>query len=316
MPTKSKPALAVGQKAADNLTSVLAVDLVKEPKFKSLIKIVKNNEDRAGVVYPVGMQPALSYEQFLALRASQDDDMVIYLVGVPISKLNYLQGQIRLVRPEFCVQNFNLFGHKVDFSQSEFGIAHFDEKTGLCDIIKKQHLTAQVAAIAHVQEQDLIVTIRVVGFKSKVSQQERDILKSKVFYSEVKGINDTKEWEKLLHQVALDEPIALQVKSFYESIPGFTWQPIAFPFPYIQDAQFSCTKVSQLTKLIQYATNDDALNELREIVQTLCNTLDGKEKHLRENFLFILSEVSITLRSVYIHYLMMLKVDLVFILIS
>ena len=278
MPTKSKPALAVGQKAADNLTSVLAVDLVKEPKFKSLIKIVKNNEDRAGVVYPVGMQPALSYEQFLALRASQDDDMVVYLVGVPISKLNYLQGQIRLVRPEFCVQNFNLFGHKVDFSQSEFGIAHFDEKTGLCDIIKKQHLTAQVAAIAHVQEQDLIVTIRVVGFKSKVSQQERDILKSKVFYSEVKGINDTKEWEKLLHQVALDEPIALQVKSFYESIPGFTWQPIAFPFPYIQDAQFSCTKVSQLTKVIQYATNDDALDELRDIVQSICNTLDWERE--------------------------------------
>ena len=50
MPTKSKPALAVGQKAADNLTSVLAVDLVKEPKFKSLIKCFHNsktNQDMA-----------------------------------------------------------------------------------------------------------------------------------------------------------------------------------------------------------------------------------------------------------------------------
>ena len=73
---------------------------------------------------------------------------------------------------------------------------------------------------------------------------------------------------------AIDEPDALKVKSFYESIPGLTWQPIAFPFPYIQDAQFSCTKVSQLTKLVQYATNDDALHELRDIVQIICNTLD------------------------------------------
>ena len=278
MTTTSKPPLAVGKKGADNLTAVLATDLVKEPRFKNLLKAVKDNIDRAGVVYPIGMQSALSYEQFLALRASQDDDMVVYLVGVPISKLNYLQGQIRLVLPEYCVQNFNLFGHIVDFSQSEFGVAHFDENTGLFDIIKKQHLTAQVAAIAHVQEQDLIVTMRVVGFKSKVSQQERDVLKSKVFYSEVKGINDTKEWEKLLHQVALDEPIALQVKSFYESVPGLTWQPYAFPFPYIQGVQDCCTKVSQLTKLIQYATNDDELHQLRDIVQTLCNSLDWERE--------------------------------------
>ena len=278
MTTTSKPPLAVGKKGADNLTAVLATDLVKEPRFKNLLKAVKDNIDRAGVVYPIGMQSALSYEQFLALRASQDDDMVVYLVGVPISKLNYLQGQIRLVLPEYCVQNFNLFGHIVDFSQSEFGVAHFDENTGLFDIIKKQHLTAQVAAIAHVQEQDLIVTMRVVGFKSKVSQQERDVLKSKVFYSEVKGINDTKEWEKLLHQVALDEPIALQVKSFYESVPGLTWQPYAFPFPYIQGVQYCCTKVSQLTKLIQYATNDDELHQLRDIVQTLCNSLDWERE--------------------------------------
>ena len=77
---------------------------------------------------------------------------------------------------------------------------------------------------------------------------------------------------------AIDEPDALKVKSFYESIPGLTWQPIAFPFPYIQDAQFSCTKVSQLTKLVQYATNDDALHELRDIVQIICNTLDWERE--------------------------------------
>ena len=278
MTTTSKPPLAVGKKGADNLTAVLATDLVKGTKFKILLKTVKNNIDRAGVVYPVGMQPCLSFEQFQALRASQTDEMVTYLVEVPVSKLNYKQGQIRLVRSEFCVQNFNLFGHAVDFTQSEFPVAHYDENTELCDIVKKQHLTAQVAAIGVVKEEDLTVRVRVVAFQSKVTRQERDILKSKLFYSEVKGINDTKEWEKLLHQCAIDEPVALRVKSFYESIPGFTWQPIAFPFPYVRDAQFSCTKVSQLTKLIEYATNDDALDELRDIVQIISNTLDWERE--------------------------------------
>jgi len=229
-------------------------------------------------VYPVGMQPCLSFEQFQALRASQTDEMVTYLVEVPVSKLNYKQGQIRLVRSEFCVQNFNLFGHVVDFTQSEFPVAHYDENTDLCDIVKKQHLTAQVAAIGVVKEEDLTVRVRLVAFQSKVTRQERDILKSKLFYSEVKGINDTKEWEKLLHQCAIDEETALRVKAFYDSIPGFTWQPIAFPFPYVRDAQFSCTKVSQLTKVIQYATNDDALDELRDIVQSICNTLDWERE--------------------------------------
>ena len=281
MTTTSKPPLAVGKKGADNLTAVLATDLVKTPKFKNLLKAVKNNIDRARVVYPIGGDnPCLSYEQFLSLRASQEDDVATYLVDVPINRLNYKQGQIRLVRPEFCVQNFNLFGHIVDFRQSEYAVAHYDETLNLCDIVKKQHLTAQTAAIAVVREEESTSTVRLrlVAFKTKVTRQERDILKSKLFYSEVKGINDTKEWEKLLHQAALDEPTALRVKAFYESIPGFTWQPIAFPFPYIQDAQFSCTKVSQLTKVIQYATNDDALDELRDIVQSICNTLDWERE--------------------------------------
>ena len=281
MTTTSKPPLSVGKKGADNLTAVLATDLVKIPTFKNLLKAVKNNIDRARVVYPIGGDnPCLSYEQFLSLRASQEDDVATYLVDVPINILNYKQGQIRLVRPEYCVQNFNLFGHIVDFRQSEYAVAHYDETLNLCDIVKKQHLTAQTAAIAVVREEESTATVRLrlVAFKTKVTDQERDILKSKLFYSEVKGINDTKEWEKLLHQCAIDEPVALQVKSFYESIPGLTWQPYAFPFPYVQGVQFCCTKVSQLTKLIQYATNDDALHELRAILQTICNTLDWERE--------------------------------------
>ena len=278
MTTTSKPSLAVGQKAANNLTAVLATDLVKGTKFKILRKTIKDNIDRAGIRYPVGSKNGLIFETFENLRASQTEEMVTYLVDVPVSKLNYKQGQIRLVRPEFCVQNFNLFGHVVDFTQSEFPVAHYDESTGLCDLVKKQHLTAQATAIAVVKEEDLTVRVRVIAFQSKVTKQERDILKSKLFYSEVKGINDTKEYEKLLHQCAIDEPVALATKAFYESIPGLTWQPYDFPFPYIQDVQFSCTKVSQFTKVIQYATNDDALHELRAIVQTLCNTLDWERE--------------------------------------
>ena len=57
MTTTSKPSFAVGQ-AADNLTAVLATDLVKGTKFKNLLKTITDNKDRAGVVYPVGMQPA------------------------------------------------------------------------------------------------------------------------------------------------------------------------------------------------------------------------------------------------------------------
>lgn len=276
--TSKKPALAVGKKGADNLESVLATDLVKGTKFKILLKTVKDNLDRAGLLYPVGSKSGLEFGTFESLRASQTDELVTYLVDVPVSKLNYKQGQIRLVRPEFCVQNFNLFGHVVDFTQSEFPVAHYDETTGLCDIVKKQHLSAQAAAVAVVREEDLTVRVRVVAFQSKVTDQERDILKSKLFYSEVKGINDTKEWEKLLHQCALDEPVALATKAFYESIPGLTWQPYAFPFPYVNGVEFCCTKVAQMTKVIQYATNDDALVELRDIVQTLCNTLDWERE--------------------------------------
>ena len=281
MTTTSKPALAVGQKAADNLTSVLAIDLVKGAKFKNLLKTIKDNIDRARVVYPVcGNDPCLSFDQFQLYRSSQEEDMVTYLVDVPVSKLNYKQGQIRLVRPEFCVQNFNLFGHVVDFTQSEFAVAHYDENADLCDLVKKQHLSAQVAAVAVVkgEESTATVRLRLVAFNSRVTRQERDILKSKLFYSEVKGINDTKEWEKLLHQVAIGEKVAVETKAFYESIPGLTWQPYGFPFPYIDGAQFCCTKVSQMTKLIQYATNDDALIELRGIVQTICNTLDWERE--------------------------------------
>ena len=270
-----KPALGVGQKSADALKSVLAVDLVKENRFNNLLRVVKDNIDRAGILLPVAKsQSFLSIDEFKALYSSQLKDYETYIVNVPISLINYRQGQIRLVRPEFCVQNFNLFNHVVNFCQSEFPVSFYDENVGFFDIIKKQHLSAQVAAISHVKGEDTLLPMRVTAFKSSVSLTDRDVLRSKIFYDEVQGINDTKDWQNLHHQCRIGIEKAIQVRDFYYSIPGLTWQPIDYPFPYVKDSQFSCTKVSQFGKLIQYAVNDDALHELRSVVQTLCNTLD------------------------------------------
>ena len=274
-----KPSLGVGQKSADALKSVLAVDLVKENRFKNLLRVVKDNIDRAGILLPIAKSDTfLSIDEFKVLYSSQLKDYETYIVNVPVSLINYRQGQIRLVRPEFCVQNYNLFNHVVDFCQSEFPVSFYDENVGFFDIIKKQHLSAQVAAISNVKGEDTLLPMRVTAFKSSVSTTDRDVLRSKRFYDEVQGINDTKEWEKLLHQCQIGLENAIQIRDFYYSIPGLTWQPIDFPFPYVKDAQFSCTKVSQFGKLIQYAVNDDALHELRSFVQTLCNTLDWERE--------------------------------------
>lgn len=278
MSRTSKPALAVSQKHADASSSVLATDLIKESRFKNLRKVVKNNVDRAQIRLPIGGTNYLSLKEFQALYSSQLDEYETYLVKVPVSLINYRQGQIRLVRPEFCVQNFNLFKHEVDFCQSEFPVSFYDENLGLFDIIKKQHLTAQVAAIANVKDEDMLLPMRVTAFKSTVSSVDRDVLRSERFYNEVKGINDTKDWEKLIHQCQIGEPTATAVRDFYYSIPGLTWQPMEFPFPYVKDPQFCCTKVSEITKLIQYANNDDATGELRDIIQTLCNTLSWERE--------------------------------------
>ena len=60
-----KPALGVGQKSADALKSVLAVDLVKENRFKNLLRVVKDNIDRAGILLPVAKsQSFLSIDIF------------------------------------------------------------------------------------------------------------------------------------------------------------------------------------------------------------------------------------------------------------
>ena len=70
-----KPSLAVGQKSADALKSVLAVDLVKENRFKNLLRVVKDNIDRAGILLPIAKSDTfLSIDEFKVLYSSQLKD--------------------------------------------------------------------------------------------------------------------------------------------------------------------------------------------------------------------------------------------------
>ena len=273
-----------------NLTSVSALSLISEPRFRGLRSIIQDNIDSAKVKYPVGFGKCfMSLSEFYGHYNKQTDRKETYTVKVPTSKIFYKQGQVRQVLPEFCIENFELYNHTVDFCESEIPVFFYDEVTGEFNPVKKQHTTAQVAAIAQVTGQDIEILARVVAFESSVSQTDRSLEASKVFYKEIKGINTTKDWEKLPHQVACGDELSTDTMEFYKSIPGFTWQPIGFPFPLVANPHFTCTKVAQMKKLVSYAINDDELDTLKGIVQTLCNSVDWeKEKPAKELSAYLL----------------------------
>jgi hypothetical protein len=273
-----------------NLTSVSALSLVSEPRFRGLRSIVQDNIDSAKVKYPIGFGECfMTLSEFYGHYNKQTDRKETYTVKVPTSKIFYKQGQVRQVLPEYCTENFELYNHTVDFCESEIPVFFYDEVTGEFNPVKKQHTTAQIAAIAQVTGKDIEVMARVVAFESSVSQTDRSLEASKVFYKEIKGINITKDWEKLPHQVACGDELSAATMDFYKSIPGFTWQPIGFPFPLVANPHFTCTKVAQMKKLVSYATNDDELDTLKSIVQTLCNSVDWeKEKPAKELSAYLL----------------------------
>ena len=273
-----------------NLTSVSALSLVSEPRFRGLRSIVQDNIDSAKVKYPIGFGECfMTLCEFYGHYNKQTDRKETYTVKVPTSKIFYKQGQVRQVLPEYCTENFELYNHTVDFCESEIPVFFYDEVTGEFNPVKKQHTTAQIAAIAQVTGKDIEVMARVVAFESSVSQTDRSLEASKVFYKEIKGINITKDWEKLPHQVACGDELSAATMDFYKSIPGFTWQPIGFPFPLVANPHFTCTKVAQMKKLVSYATNDDELDTLKSIVQTLCNSVDWeKEKPAKELSAYLL----------------------------
>lgn len=266
------------------MNSTSALDIVSEPRFRGLRTVIQDNLDAAYVKYPIGFGNCfMDLDNFYQHYNKQVDRKAIYTVKLPVSKLHYKQGSVRMVRPEYCIENFQLFNNTIDFCESEIPVAFYDEVTGNFNLVKKQHTTAQVAALSVVKNEDLDLFVRVVAFDSSVSETDRALEASKVFYREVKGINSTKEWEALYHRVCCGDESAINTMNFYLSIPGFTWQPIDFSFPLVSNPHFSCTKVAQMEKLIQYATNDGELDALRNIVQTLCNAVDWeKEKPNKE----------------------------------
>jgi len=266
------------------MNSTSALDIVSEPRFRGLRTVIQDNLDAAYVKYPIGFGNCfMGLDNFYQHYNKQVDRKAIYTVKLPVSKLHYRQGSVRMVRPEYCIENFQLFNNTIDFCESEIPVAFYDEVTGNFNLVKKQHTTAQVAALSVVKNEDLDLFVRVVAFDSSVSETDRALEASKVFYREVKGINSTKEWEALYHRVCCGDESAINTMNFYLSIPGFTWQPIDFSFPLVSNPHFSCTKVAQMEKLIQYATNDGELDALRNIVQTLCNAVDWeKEKPNKE----------------------------------
>ena len=282
--------MATNLQVARNLGATSATDLVKQAKFNNLRGVIRDYIGTAEILYPIGFESgAMGLQQFYDRIKDQQTNKAVYTVSVPVSLIRYLLGQIRNVRPEFCLQNFQTFNHSVDFTESEIGVAFYNPSEGSFDIVKKQHTIAQIAAIAAEKNEDLDVILRVVNFKDDVPQDVITQEASKLFYREVKGINDTKEWEKLYHQVQCGEEDAITVMNFYKSIPGLTWQPVDFPFPLVSQAQYCCTKVSQFSKLIKYAINDGSLEELRQMIITLCQTVDWeREKPNKEVSVYLL----------------------------
>lgn len=277
-------------KLIKELSSTSALDLVNERRFQGLRSVVQDNISSACVKYPIGFGNCfMSVSDFYTHYNQQSDRKATYTVKIPVSKIHYKQGQVRLVRPEFCIENFELFNHTIDFCESETPVVFYNEVTGNFEVVKKQHTTAQVAALSLVKNQEIELMVRVVAFDSSVSQTDRALEASKLFYKEVKGINSTKDWEALYHQVACGDSDASNTMNFYLSIPGFTWQPIDFAFPLVPKAHFTCTKVAQMKKLVSYATNDGELGTLKTIVQTICNATDWeKEKPEKELSAYLL----------------------------
>ena len=276
---------------SNNLAAIRALELVKQPRFNALNQsIVDSNATKESVKYPQGFDSCfLSLDNFEDLYSKQEAKKVTYTVKLPISKLAYKQGQVRMVRPEYCVENFELFNNTIDFCESENPVAFYDETADEFHVVKKQHTTAQVASLANVINEDIEVMTRVVAFDRSVSNQERSLEASKVFFKEVKGINSTKDWEALPHQVALGDSMSISLQNLYLSIPNLTWQPISFPFPLVKNPKYTITKVAQLKKLLSYAINDDEVDTLKDIIQTICNSVDWtNEKPGKEVSVYLL----------------------------
>ena len=111
-------------KLIKELSSTSALDLVNERRFQGLRSVIQDNISSAYVKYPIGFGNCfMSVSDFYTYYNQQSDRKATYTVKVPVSKIHYKQGQVRLVRPEFCIENFELFNHTIDFCESETPVA-------------------------------------------------------------------------------------------------------------------------------------------------------------------------------------------------
>ena len=273
--------VSYGSKTAAAITKVTGLHLLDQAKFVKLIEMVRDNVDQVRILYPLGSS-SLNEDAFIQEYSKQTVKQQTYMVEVPKDKIVFAPGQIREIRPNFCADNFVNYKYTVDFQQSECAVFLYDETTGEYQLAKKQHTTMQALAVAKVKDIPTI-TGRVVSFSSEVSEAERLIIASQIFYNEVRSINTTKEWEKLEHQVMLGEEDAIQTRAFYTSIPNLTWQPISHEFPLIPNAQYCVTKVAEMRKLIRWSVKDDMYKPLLDITRTLSENINwDKESDNKE----------------------------------
>lgn len=261
---------------------ILGLKLLEDSKFAKLRDMVSDNLEQVEVIYPEG-ECSLAIDDFVEKQSHQVSEKQTYSVSVPVSLIEYAQGQIRLIQPEYCEQNFKNYKFKVNFQESETPVFIFNEKTGKFQVTKKQHTTMQALAIAAATNPNMTLKGRVVAFNSNVDQEIRDLEASNIFYREVKSINTTKDWEKLEHRCQLGEFSALNTRAFYLSIPNLTWQPVSHEFPLVPHPSCTITKVREVERLVGWANNDDRLNVLTSIVQSLSTEINwDKESDSKE----------------------------------
>lgn len=270
------------KQVGSNSQKISGLKLLEDPKFSKLRKMVEDNLDQVEVIYPEG-ECSLSVEDFIQKQKEQTEEKKTFSVSVPVNLIEYAQGQIRLIQPNFCEENFKNYKFKVNFQESETPVFIFNENTCRFQVTKKQHTTMQALAISAATNPNMTIKGRVVAFNTNVSKEVRDLEASNIFYREVKSINTTKDWEKLEHRCQLGEQNALNTRAFYLSIPSLTWQPISHEFPLVPNANASITKVREMERLVTWANNDGRLEVLTKITKTLSEEINwDKESPSKE----------------------------------
>ena len=80
---------------------ILGLKLLEDSKFAKLRDMVSDNLEQVEVIYPEG-ECSLAIDDFVEKQSHQVSEKQTYSVSVPVSLIEYAQGQIRLIQPEYC----------------------------------------------------------------------------------------------------------------------------------------------------------------------------------------------------------------------